>query len=62
MKAEAFQKQKKSWKGKLNAQADDVLNLTFNFMQNLLLPYLKTNTVIYSRQLLRIWLLRIWDT
>lgn len=48
-KAEAFKEDKKAYKAK--AQMGEILCLSFDFMQNLPLPYIKTNAVFYARQL-----------
>lgn len=48
-KAETFQNERRLFKTK--AQAGEILCLSFDYMQNLPLPYIKTNSVFYARQL-----------
>lgn len=48
-KAEAFRQKKRMFS--TQAKAGNIMCLSFDFMQNLPLPHLKTNTVFYSRQL-----------
>lgn len=48
-KAEAFRQKKRLYKEQ--ARSGEILCISFDFMQNLPLPHLKTNEVFYSRQL-----------